>query len=101
MTRLGLRAPTSFVSLCLFDVLFTSAACAGEPLDIDRKLLDAMRDVESGGDECAIGDNGRSLGAHLIMEGYYNDVVEFNPRLRDDGRTYDRLMIATWTGPHT
>ena len=47
-----------------------------------------MKDVESGGDECKRGDNGRSLGAYQIMEKYYNDAVEFNPRLCEGGKTY-------------
>ena len=55
---------------------------------IDRALLDAIKQVESGGDPCAIGDNGRSLGAYQIMQAYYTDALEYNPRLGDGGRTY-------------
>ena len=58
------------------------------PLMIDRDLLDAMKQVESGGDPCAIGDNGRSLGAYQIMNAYYTDAVAYNPSLGDNGRTY-------------
>ena len=61
---------------------------AQTPLMIDRSLLDAIKQVESGGDPCAIGDNGRSLGAYQIMEAYYNDALQYNPRLGDGGRTY-------------
>ena len=58
------------------------------PLTINRDLLDAIKQVESGGDPCAIGDNGQSLGAYQIMNAYYTDAVEYNPSLGDDGRTY-------------
>lgn len=58
------------------------------PLMIDRDLLNAIKQVESGGDPCAIGDNGRSLGAYQIMNAYYTDAVGYNPSLDDNGRTY-------------
>ena len=58
------------------------------PLMINRDLLDAIKQVESGGDPCAIGDNGQSLGAYQIMNAYYTDAVAYNPSLGDDGRTY-------------
>ena len=61
---------------------------AQAPLMIDRALLDAIKQVESGGDPCAIGDKGRSLGAYQIMEAYYTDALQYNPRLGDGGRTY-------------
>ena len=86
--HLRMRGPTPLVLLCLFGALFTSVAYAGEPIHISRKLLDAMKDVESGGDECLRGDNGRSLGAYQIMKKYHNDAIEFNPRLREGGKTY-------------
>ena len=62
---------------------------AQTPLLIDRALLDAMKQVESTGDPCTVGDNGRSLGAYQIMQAYYNDAFGYNPRLGDDGRTYN------------
>lgn len=40
----------------------------------------------------AKGDGGRSIGPFQIMEGYYNDAVEFNPSLSDGGRTYANVM---------
>lgn len=61
---------------------------AQAPLMIDRSLLDAMKQVESGGDPCAIGDNGLSLGAYQIMKSYYIDALQYNPSLGDGGRTY-------------
>ena len=64
---------------------------AQAPLMIDRALLDAIKQVESGGDPCAIGDNGRSLGAYQITEGYYSDALQYNPHLGDGGRTYSSI----------
>ena len=61
---------------------------ARAPLVIDRSLLDAIKQVESGGNPCAIGDNGQSLGAYQIMEAYYNDSVANSPSLGSGGRTY-------------
>ena len=61
---------------------------AQAPLMIDRALLDAIKQVESGGDPCAIGDNGQSLGAYQITKGYYSDALQYNPHLGDGARTY-------------
>ena len=82
------------MSILLLELLVISACLnvpvkAQSPLEINRPLLDAMRQVESGGDVCAIGDNGKSLGSYQIMEGYYNDALQFNPSLADGQRTYD------------
>ena len=84
---------------------------AQTPLMIDRSLLDAIKQVESGGDPCAIGDNGRSLGAYQIMEAYYTDALQYNPRLGDGGQTYtdvwgigseaySELVIASYMGQY-
>ena len=69
--------------LCLFGVTGTLRVHAATV--VRQELLDAIRHVESGGDECAKGDNGKSLGAYQIMMGYYNDAVEFDPGLTADG----------------
>ena len=77
----------TIVSL-LVQYLICGQVEAQTPLMIDRSLLDAIKQVESGGDPCAIGDNGRSLGAYQIMEAYYSDALQYNPRLGDGSRTY-------------
>lgn len=69
-----------------------SPAELGKPLEIGRELLNAMQYVESKGDSCAVGDTKRSLGPYQIMEGYYNDAVEFNPSLKDGGYTYSNIV---------
>jgi hypothetical protein len=56
--------------LVLIIVLLQYHTCgqveAQAPLMIDRALLDAIKQVESRGDPCAIGDNGQSLGTYQI-----------------------------------
>lgn len=72
--------------LCLYP-----AESGRQPLEIDRKLLDAMQYVESRGYCCTVGDKGKSLGPYQIMRVYYIDAVQFNPSLADDGRTYENV----------
>ena len=100
-------AQITFVALaCLCGGLLVGAQA---PLTIDRALLDAMRQVESRGDVCAIGDGGRSFGSYQIMEAYYSDALQFNPSLADGGRTfsdvwgtgseaYSELVIMSYMG---
>ena len=56
------------------------------PESITQELFDAIRCVESNGDVCAIGDDGHSLGAYQIMQGYYQDAVMFSGELRATGK---------------
>lgn len=80
------------VTLLLLCVMCPSLAELGKPLEIKRELLNAMQYVESRGYSCAVGDNGRSLGPYQIMEGYYNDAVEFNPSLKYGGYKYSNVV---------
>ena len=57
-----------------------------QPINLSDKFLDAIRCVESNGDVCAIGDNGRSIGAYQIMLGYYNDAAEVSRALQTTGQ---------------
>ena len=64
---------------------FSISLCAGgEPLDIDRSLLDAIKEVESEGNCCEIGDHNltnKAYGAYQIRAPYYEDALQFNPDL--------------------
>ncbi len=67
-----------------FGAFHTSLCAGGQPLDIDQDLLDAIRQVESGGDDCAIGDEhlqNKAYGLYQIRMPYYMDALEFNPDL--------------------
>ncbi len=55
--------------------------------DTDRVLLDAIREVESGGDDYAVGDFGKSLGAYQIGKLYWQDACEYG-RVDWDYRTF-------------
>ena len=83
-------------NLCLFLCFVCSVQLcrALAPEAVSEDLLQAIRCVESNGDVCAIGDNGRSIGAYQIMRGYYDDALEFSSELRAIGKgTF--IMIAT------
>ena len=46
------------------------------------QFWNAIKYVESGGDENAVGDNGDSIGPLQIQKNYYKDAVEKNPALQ-------------------
>ena len=56
------------------------------------KFWVAIKQVESSGNENAVGDNGRSIGPLQIQRNYYNDAVERSPSLQSGkyaGYTYE------------
>jgi hypothetical protein len=67
-----------------------------------RPLLDAIRQVESGGNDEATGDGGNAIGAYQIWIAYWSDAVEWVPDLKGEyegcrARWYaERIMIAYW-----
>eukprot|EP01024_Parvocaulis_polyphysoides_P076415 TRINITY_DN99270_c0_g1_i1.p1 TRINITY_DN99270_c0_g1~~TRINITY_DN99270_c0_g1_i1.p1 ORF type:complete len:128 (-),score=24.88 TRINITY_DN99270_c0_g1_i1:4-387(-) len=55
---------------------------------ISQQLLDAIRMVETGGvlePENAVGDDGQSLGPFQIKKEYYQDAIEFEESLVEEG----------------
>lgn len=54
------------------------AYVAPSQVRVDERLLDAIMQVESGGDPAAVGDGGRAIGAYQIHRGYWQDAVEFD-----------------------
>ena len=48
----------------------------------DDQFWHAIKQVESGGDENAVGDNGMSIGALQIQRAYCNDATERNSSLQ-------------------
>lgn len=67
-----------------------------------RSLLDAIRAVESGGDDRAVGDDGQALGPYQIWVPYMKDATDWCKALvgthKDchDRLFSERLMIAYW-----
>jgi hypothetical protein len=59
-------------------------------VDPHRRILDAIRMVESGGrDDCADGDGGLAIGPFQIHEVYWRDAVAYDPSLGPAaGRSY-------------
>lgn len=49
--------------------------------DVPRRLLDAIRIVESGGNDNAVGDGGKAIGPYQIWEGYWKDALEHDPSI--------------------
>jgi hypothetical protein len=58
-------------------VAITSLAQA----DVPRRLLDAIRIVESGGNDNAVGDGGNAIGPYQIWKNYWKDAVEHEPSI--------------------
>ena len=54
-------------------------------VELSQSLLDAIRYVESGGDVCALGDDGVSLGAYQITHEYFSEAVGANATLTASG----------------
>ena len=56
------------------------------------KFWEAIKQVESSGNENAVGDGGRSIGPLQIQKAYYSDALERNPSLQSGkyaGYTYE------------
>ncbi len=63
--------------------LTCAAAFAGpRPPALTDSLLDAIRAVESGGDDSAVGDDGRAIGPYQIHKAYWVDACAADPSLR-------------------
>lgn len=60
------------------------------------RFVTAIREVETGGEPNdglgAIGDNGDSIGPLQISSAYHQDAVEYDPSLKDDGKTYQNCL---------
>lgn len=74
-----------------------------------RPILDAIRQVETGGHpdpSNAVGDGGKALGPYQIHRVYWQDAVERDPSLVANGETYanvrsqayaERVVMAYWS----
>jgi len=48
---------------------------------LSPQLLSAMRTVESGNDDSAVGDNGNAIGPFQIWKVYWQDALEHDPSI--------------------
>jgi hypothetical protein len=79
---------------------FVLAGCLGVPRTAQaslRPLFDALREVESGGDNEAVGDGGRSLGPYQIQWRYWHDSgVPGSYRAVRNPAYAEKVMLAYW-----
>lgn len=52
---------------------------------VDEKILAAIRQVESGGNDNSVGDKGKAIGPYQIHHGYWKDATDFDKSI---GGTY-------------
>jgi len=76
-----------------------STQCQASEITLDR-LFAAIRQVESGGDNYAVGDSGRSRGPFQIQRAYWNEAVKGTDAASWDYLTYvwdpDRAAYVVW-----
>lgn len=78
------RNITIFV-LIVFGLLATLAAAVPPPSDYDTdRILDAIREVETGGHPDptnAVGDGGKAIGPYQIHRVYWQDAIQYDPSI--------------------
>lgn len=78
------------------------AYAADKPAALTPALLDAIREVESGGRTDLVGDGGRAIGPYQIHRCYWLDAVEADPSLRARGyeactdENYARAVVVAY-----
>lgn len=58
-----------------------ACSCSIANADVPQRLLDAIRFVESGNDDSAVGDNGNAIGPYQIWRSYWKDAIEYDPTI--------------------
>ena len=72
----------------------------GKSLKQTREFLAALRQVESSGNDKAVGDNGNAIGAYQIWQNYWRDAVEFDKTIGGkyadcyDRQYSERVVVA-------
>lgn len=91
-----MNATKRFCLMVAASAVTASATFAGpRPPALSDSLLDAIRAVESGGDDSAIGDGGRAIGPYQIHRAYWVDACAADPTLR--AGTYADCFDATYS----
>lgn len=73
--------------------LACARAGAEPPKSLTPDLLNAIRQVESGGNDNAVGDKGKAIGPYQIHRVYWQDAVEYDKTL---GGTYADCYDPTY-----
>lgn len=77
--------------------ILTASGSVGLPGADMRLFLDAVRQVESGGNDSAVGDAGQSIGPYQISRAYWRDSGIPGRYEQVIGRAYaERVMFAYW-----
>lgn len=71
----------SFACVVCVCALMCARAWAGAPVCVSDRLLNAIRQVESNGNDKAVGDNGKAIGPYQIWYCYWKDAVEHDKSL--------------------
>lgn len=95
------------LSTIVVAVATTSAVAVPPPKGHDTdKILDAIRETETGGEKDpanAVGDGGKAIGPFQIHYSYWKDAVDFDPSIGGKysdckNETYARkIVVAYWT----
>ena len=95
---------TSLILVCVCaGALVCARAWAHPPATLTPDLLDAIRQVESNGDDAAVGDGGKAIGAYQFWYAYWKDAHDFDKTLGGSYKDcYDpeyarRVVIAYMT----
>lgn len=83
-----------------FAMLILAAGSAFAHPSLTPRLLDAIRQVESGGNDRLIGDGGKAIGPYQIHKVYWQDAIEHDPSIGGsyedcfDPKYAERIMHA-------
>lgn len=83
-----------------FALLMLAASSAIAHPSLTPRLLDAIRQVESSGNDRLIGDGGKAIGPYQIHKSYWQDAVEHDPSIGGsyedcfDRKYAERIMHA-------
>ena len=72
----------TLVCVCVCAAALVCARASAEPPKaLTPDLLTAIRQVESNGNDNAVGDNGKAIGPYQIWYSYWKDAVEYDKTL--------------------
>ena len=85
---------------CLMVMTSLFQTQTSHPSPKDSRFLSALRAVESGGNDDAVGDGGKAIGPYQIWKIYWKDALEFDPTIGGkyedcfDRQYSERVVVA-------